>query len=96
MQRETEETKIRFEKRGDNNYTEGGYDEVTLSITGLYGEVSFAYGGFHPDGIVTRYTGFCYPGSPGGWGYSSIICSKERALEIFQYNAMSHASNYIE
>ena len=96
MQRETVETRIRFERRGDCTYTEGSYDEVTLSITGLYGEVSFKFGGFHPDGIDSQYNGHAYPESPGGWGYSSIICSKERAIEIFQYNVIKFSSRYSE
>jgi len=88
---QTQETKDKIRKntlRFESSKTGDGcafYDEMTISIDDTYGEVSFEFGGIHADGIETRYPGFAFSGEMDG-GYSSIICSKERALEIYRYN----------
>jgi hypothetical protein len=89
-----EERKQRFEMRCDNEFTAGEWREVKICVDGDISTVSFAFGSFHYDGIETRYEGRAYPGHSDGWGYNSIVCSTDRAIEIYRYNCDSYSRNF--
>lgn len=80
------EMKQRFEKRGFSDFVEGTWEEVSLVLNGDLGIVNFSQGCIHKDGTVTSYDGFCYPGCESGWGFNSVVCSAEKARDIYQYN----------